>query len=296
MSTLSAVPVKRLNINALIFVSLLALTVSGVALADSTKDIRSSNSHHIVQGGRENPTLTSKSTDEFGSLVMSGTRGKDGLRSKDSTLSDSGKPGSGSGAARSLDHDFWIFDADIVLFNDEDDDGFYHGIDLLFDADTIYSAAEVYAVVYLSLDFGPWNEYAATEDFWIFGASGTDEYVLVTELMSGYPTGEYDLLIELFDAVDNSFLASFGPEDSAELAYLPLEDFDRDAPFVEPRVTVSHGGGGSADVWTIALLLLILVVSAARKIWRHRNDKLIRIDSPSSWSQFQLNTRRPFPD
>ncbi len=296
MSTLSAVVVKRLNINVLMAVSLLALAISGVALADGTNEVRLSNSRHIVQGGRENPAMTSKSTDEFESLVRSGSRSEDGLRSKDSTLSSSGKTESGSSGAQSIDHDFWIFDADVVLFNDEDNDGYFHGIDLLFDADTIYSAAEVYAVVYLSLDFGPWNEYGVTEDFWIFGASGSDEYVLVTELMSGYPTGDYDLLIELFDAVDNSYLASFGPEDSSELAYLPLEDFNKDVPFVDPPVAISHGGGGSADIWTIAMLLLILVASAARKIWRHRNDKLIRIDSPSSWSQFQLNTRLPFRD
>ena len=153
--------------------------------------------------------------------------------------------------------------------------------DLLFDVDTIYSAVEVYAVVYLSLDFGPWNEYGATDDFWIYGASSTDEYVLVTDLLSGYPTGSYDLLIELFDAADNSFLVSFGPDDSSELSLLPLEDLNRDLPVVEIPVAVSHGGGGAADIWMMSVLLLLLVASAARKIWRRRNDALVRIDSPA---------------
>jgi hypothetical protein len=175
--------------------------------------------------------------------------------------------------------DFWIYDADVQLFNDDDRDGYFHGIDLLFDADSIYSAAEVYAVVYLSLDFGPWNEYGVTEDFWIFGASGTDEYVLVTELMSGYPTGDYDLLIELFDAVDHSFLTGFGSDETSALSFLPLEDFNRDAPIDDIPVAVSLGGGGAVDAWTISILLLLLVARAARKIWRHRNDALVRIDS-----------------
>jgi len=152
---------------------------------------------------------------------------------------------------------------------------------LLFDADTIYAAAKVYAVVYLSLDLGPWNEYGMTEDFWIFGASGDDEYVLVTELMSGYPSGDYDLLIELFDADDNSFLASFGPDETSALSLLPLEDFDRDEPIALKPVAVSHGGGGASGAWTISILLLMLVVSAGRKIWRRRNDALVRIDSPA---------------
>ncbi len=274
----------------MIVAALLVLTVSGLALAEPTVEPRSSVSRHITEGGRDNPVSSSKSAEEYGPLTTTGSRDENSARV------GAAKPGGGSPGARSIDHDFWFFDADVILFNDEDDDGYFHGIDLLFDADTIYSAAEVYAVLYLSLDLGPWNEYAVTEDFWIFGESGSDEYVLVTELMSGYPTGEYDLLIELFDAVDNSFLASFGPEDSMELAFLPLEDANKDRPFVETHVTVSHGGGGAADAWTIAILLLLLIASVARKIWRHRNDKLIRIDSPSSWSQFRLNTRRPFSD
>ena len=123
---------------------------------------------------------------------------------------------------------------------------------ILFDADTIYNSAEVYAAVYLSYEGGPWNEYAVSEDFILFGSSSNDDYVLVTELMSGYPTGDYDLLIELFDAVDGAFLASFGPEDSSELSYLPLEDFNRDAPIIETRVTVTRGGGGGAlGIWML---------------------------------------------
>ena len=59
--------------------------------------------------------------------------------------------------------------------------------------------------MYLSYEGGPWNEYAETEDFTIFGTSSEDEYVLVSELMSGYPTGSYDILIELFDAYDGAF-------------------------------------------------------------------------------------------
>jgi len=254
---------------------LLALILTGVsqAAAEATDSVRSSISRHIAKGGRDNPALSSEAVDEYASLATSG------LRSKPTTRGGLAKLDSGSQADQSASLDFWFFDADVQLFNDDDRDGYFHGIDLLFDADTIYSAAEVYAVVYLSLDFGPWNEYGVTEDFWIFGASGTDEYVLVTELLSGYPTGNYDLLIELFDAADSSFLASFGPDETSALSFLPLEDFNRDAPVDEIPVAVSHGGGGAADTWTISMLLLLLVVSAGRKIWRRRNDVLTRIDT-----------------
>ena len=247
MSNLFARITAPVNFAALLVVGLLALTVPGAsqATADATDGLRSSVSRHTATGGRENPVASSESTDEYDALATSGSRGKP------TTRGGLAKLGSGSQTAQSASHEFWFFDADVQLFNDDDRDGYFHGIDLLFDADTIYSAAEVYAVVYLSLDFGPWNEYGVTEDFWIFGASGTDEYVLVTELMSGYPTGDYDLLIELFDAVDHSFLASFGPDETSALSFLPLEDFNRDAPIDDIPIAVSHGGGGAADALSL---------------------------------------------
>ncbi|MCH8302979.1 MAG: hypothetical protein IH912_09520, partial [Proteobacteria bacterium] len=93
-------------------------------------------------------------------------------------------------------------------------------------------------------------------------------------------------------AADSSFLASFGPDETSALSFLPLEDFNRDAPVDEIPVAVSHGGGGAADTWTISMLLLLLVVSAARKIWRRRNDALIRIDSPAPCWDTRTNARR----
>jgi hypothetical protein len=266
------------SFKALFVAGLLALTVSGAsqAAADTADESRSSISRHYAEGGRDNPTFTSESTDDFEALVKSGTR------SKLATSAGVSKLGSGAEATQSVGNDFWFYDVDVDLFADDDNDGYFHGIDVLFDADTIYSSAEVYAVLYLSLDFGPWNEYGQTEDFWLFGSSADDDYVLVTELMSGYPTGDYDLLIELFDAGNNSFLASFGPDDSSALSFLSLEDFHKDEPIIDRPVAVSHGGGGAADTWTISILLLLLVASAARKIWRRRNDALIRIDTPAS--------------
>ena len=289
MSNLFTGLVTRSSIKVLFIAGLLAFTVSGAsqAVAEASDGTRSSISRHHSEGGRENPVLGSESVEEYASLATSGSR------SKTNTRGGLTKPGAASAIQQSASSDFWFFDADIVLFNDDDGDGFFHGIDLLFDADTIYSAAEVYGVVYLSLDFGPWNEYGVTEDFWIFGDSGTDEYVLVTELMSGYPTGDYDLLIELFDAADDSFLASFGPEETSALSYLPLEDFNRDEPLEEIPVVVSHGGGGgAADAWTIGILLLLLIASTGRKIWRRRNDALLRIDSPAPIWDVRTDNRR----
>jgi hypothetical protein len=236
---------------------LLAMTVSipGFAAPDesntSSPEARTSRSLHISKGGRENRANGTTTVDSYNGLEKSGARVKPAAKNK-----------SGLDAARQQgsSFDFWFYEADVVLFSDDDRDGYFHGIDLLFDADTVYGVADVYAAVYLSLEGGPWNEYAVTEDFTIFGASGDDEYVLVTELMSGYPTGSYDLLIELFDAYDGSYLASFGPEDTSELSYLSLEDYNRDAPRYDPPVAVSHGGGGATGLWFLLSLMALVIL------------------------------------
>ena len=268
---------KHIDIAATI---LLLLLLSGAVLATPTAasaEERVSTSRQIIKGGRDSPTQTIQTTEEHAALVTTGDRDKTQTRGGFSKFgADSAQSSSGS-------YDFWFYDVDVVLFDDVDRDGFHTGIDLLFDVDTSYISADIYAVMYLSYEGGPWNEYAATGDFTVYGTSGTDEYVVVTELESGYPTGSYDLLIEIFDAWDGSYLGSFGPADTSELAYLPLEDFNRDAPVVvvERRTTVSRGGGGAADGWLLGGFLVILFASAFRRIWRHRNDKLVRIDSPA---------------
>jgi hypothetical protein len=232
-------------------VALLAMAISVPASAETdtteTVEQRTSKSLHVRSGGRENRDNGTSTVDTYSSIQEKGARVKP---------SSSGKTGAGLATSQTSSFDFWIYEADIILFGDDDEDGHFYGIDLLIDADTIYGVADVYAAVYLSLDGGPWNEYAVTDDFTIFGAVGTDEYVLITELMSGYPRGSYDLLIELFDAYDGSFVASLGPEDTSELAYLPLEDFDRDAPRVVTPIIVSQGGGGATGLFTLSMLAI----------------------------------------
>jgi len=194
------------------------------------------------------------SHDEFDPLVTVGGR--------QASTRASGQQNLSAGQSQSTHDDFWFFDVDVELFSDFDRDGYYSGIDLAFDVDTIYNVADVYAVIYLSYEFGPWNEYVVTEDFTIFGASGDDEYFVESELVSGYPTGDYDILIELFDAYDGNFVASIGPDEASELSFLPLEDAGRDTPF-DTTIIVNHGGGSFS--W-FALMAPLGVVGFARQL------------------------------
>jgi hypothetical protein len=88
----------------------------------------------------------------------------------------------------------------------------------------------------------------------------------VTDLVTGYPKGDYDILIEVFDAHTSEFLAFFGPEDTSELAFLPLEDTDRDTPASVTRITVNNGGGGASDVFLLMLLGIPAVVFGLRRL------------------------------
>lgn len=158
--------------------------------------------------------------------------------------------------------DHWIYDADVVLYDDFDEDGFHHFVSVRIDADSWRSSAWVYAELYLSADGVEWEHYHSTGDFWIGGETGDDEFFVETELLSGYPKGYYDLLIELYDADFGSFSDEFGPRQSSGLALLPLEDKTQDPLPVEVIVVEGEGGGGSSS-W----LLLPALVAAG---WRGR--------------------------
>jgi len=248
-----AISVTRSKVSAWVFliVGLLMLSMNALA-AEAEEQRRLSVSTQSTRADRDNGFPGETSEDEFTALEIAGDR----VAAKGSLS----RPKPTTQSMQAPNADFWFYTADVELFNDHDRDGYFHGIDLLFDADTYYTVADVYAVVYLSLDGGPWNEYAATEDFTLFGASSEDDYVIVTELLAGYPSGSYDVLVELFDAYDNTFLAYFGPDDTSELAFLPLEDAGRDVADV-PDVTVvnHHHGGGSTGVAFILVLALVVM-------------------------------------
>jgi hypothetical protein len=235
--------------------TLFLLTIAATtAIADD--EVRRSVTTQYSKSERDSGAASRVSEDEFAALLTDGPR----AGSKRSVTQSK----AGAQMSSAADYNFWFYSADVVLFNDHDQDGHFHGIDLLFDADTNWESADVYAVVYLSYYDGPWNEYSATDNFTLFSTSAEDEYNIVTELVSGYPTGSYDLLIELFDAYDDSFLTSYGPIDTSELAFLPLEDSNRDTPFTPPTTVVVRDGGGSLG-WLSLLGLLFASRVAARR-------------------------------
>jgi hypothetical protein len=156
---------------------------------------------------------------------------------------------------------FSIFDAQAVMSWDDDDDGFYHRLKVSFDPDVDGGEAWVYARLYLSLEGGPWNHYFTTEVFPINGDASDDAYEVVTRLLDGYPTGYYDVLIELYDADYDQLVVNYGPYEDEDLAVLPLEDSYRDS-------YEEDGGGGAMG----AGLLLLALTGVARVVSMRRLD------------------------
>ena len=150
--------------------------------------------------------------------------------------------------------DFAIYGATSFLQDDYDGDGFYQTFSIAFDAD-IYSyneseIGEVYALLYISKNGGPWTHYFTTDSFLIEGDTDIDEYEVVTTFLSGYSSDYYDVLIDLYQVGYDDVVASYSSDDSNALYALSIESADYDEPYVEV-VEISAG----SFYWLIIVLL-----------------------------------------
>ena len=161
----------------------------------------------------------------------------------------------------------WIYDATTDVYVDTDADGYYRFLRVRLDADTIHTTTDVYAEIYLSVDGTSWELLYATKDFSIWGTDDDDDYEVETELVSGYSTGLYDVLVELYDSETGDFLDEYGPNESPDFSLLPLEDSGRDGIVVtQPPVTIieEHGGGGAVSWLALAGLASALALRRRR--------------------------------
>jgi MYXO-CTERM domain-containing protein len=162
--------------------------------------------------------------------------------------------------------DSWIYDATTDLFADRDSDGYYSYIRVQLDADTIHTETYVYAEIYVSADGTAWEHLYSTQDFLIWGSDPEDDYEVETDLVTGYSTGLYDVLIELYDADTGELLDEYGPNESPLFSLVPLEDSERDglvAPL--PPVYDDDSGGGAFSWLALAGLLGALGVRRRRR-------------------------------
>ena len=135
--------------------------------------------------------------------------------------------------------DFYIYGATSSLRSDRDGDGYHAEFRVRFDADVMYGDSWVYAKLYLRrAGEDHWFLYRETDDFYISGQSSSDEYYVTTTLDAGYPTAEYDVLIDLYESGYSGIVATLGPLDSGALSWLPLEEVGLDVPIAIPGYSI----------------------------------------------------------
>lgn len=170
-----------------------------------------------------------------------------------------------AGVANRHDQLFEIYDADVYLSGDFDEDGYYHALNVYFDVDVSYDDAEVYAKLYLSREGGPWSQYYTTDLFHIHGDDAADAYEVETELVEGYEPGYYAVLVEIY-SLDHAYMVTSEVLDYHYLGHdLALEDLHWDEPYIASHGEVSVSGHHAGSISTLLLFFLIIqVVIAAR--------------------------------
>lgn len=174
---------------------------------------------------------------------------------------------SAKGQVTSFNDDFWIYDVWVEFNSDRDYDGYYHSFTLEFDADSYFNSVAVYARLYLARG-EVFQEYHTTSVFIIQGDDDSDALVVESELLSGFQPGDYELLVELYDANTDELVAVYDGYEDADLSLLPLESKDYDEVYVEPVVVVHEHGGSVGWLMLFALGLFVL---------RKRFAKIIKV-------------------
>ena len=233
-----------------ILLSSLFVSLATAATSSSFRDSKSIGYPHTMQAPYADSSLDQKPVNQYPELKVEGYRIESGA------INAVNIQARRHNDCNCYPQDFTISDAWVSLQTDEDFDGFYRQFKLVFDADVYSGNARVYADIYLSFEGGPWNLVYTTNRFSLTGNSPLDEYVVETVLDSGYPTGYYDVLIELHDANSGYSLFDYGPYQNPDLSTLPMEDRYNDHIMSSGNSYEFYGSG--AFGWISFLLLTSL--------------------------------------
>lgn len=165
----------------------------------------------------------------------------------------------------------WITNIGVRLYIDKDQDAYFSAISLSIDADTDYSHARVYATIDIQGRTGASQRLLTTGAFSLYRHSKTDEYRVDIELIRSYTSGHYDLIINLFNADNDSPVESIGPHDFANLSRLPLEAYEPDTmpdllpPATSVQISTPNTNirvveyTGASSFWTLLPLGLLVL-------------------------------------
>ncbi len=180
-----------------------------------------------------------------------------------SELAKSAKPKtslrSNGALIQSVENNVWFDTIDISFESDLNDNGFYHGLYVRFDADTNYTNVPVYVHFALKRAGAPEVIIHTSSVFTLYGTSADDWFAIESELQHSLPPAYYDLVIRIYDADYNDLLAEISGFDEPALSELPLEDYSYD----KPQVVIVEEDSGSLG-WFSLLGLVAAALSRRR--------------------------------
>lgn len=151
----------------------------------------------------------------------------------------------------------WFHSIDIRLSGDINANGFYHRLEVEFDADTDLAYQPVFAEYTLLPGYGGERLYYTSSVFELYRQTADDWFAIDTVLENRFAADYYLLTVRLFDANTGYLLAELSGFDNTALDNLPLEDYGRDS-FIPSTTTVEVSAGSTGILLLLALCLLVL--------------------------------------
>lgn len=188
-------------------------------------------------------------------LPLSATETLSSSNERHSTAKSSSSPKKLAITTQSYQSHVWFNSVDIFISGDINNNGYFHQLEVEFDADTSMPYQQVFAEFSLLPTYGGEKIYYTSSVFELFRQSSNDWLAVDTVLERRFPADEYLLTIRLFDANTGYLLAEISGFDDSNLDYLPLEDYDRDSYITDTTVVVS---GGTTGIFSLLVLWLML--------------------------------------
>lgn len=170
---------------------------------------------------------------------------------------------SGQSSIQAYQSHVWFHRIDLVLSGDINANGYYHRLEVEFDADTSLNYQQVFAEFSLLPSYGSERIYYTSSVFELYRDSPDDWLAIDTVLDQRYAADKYLLTVRLYDASTGYLLAEISGFDDINLDLLPLEDYSRDS-YIDSSTTVEVSAGNTGIAALVALCLLLLLRQQAK--------------------------------
>ncbi|WP_027669901.1 choice-of-anchor H family protein [Rheinheimera baltica] len=150
----------------------------------------------------------------------------------------------------------WFHSIDIFFSGDINANGYYHRLEVEFDADTSLPYQQVFAEFTLLPTYGGERVFYTSSVFELYRDSPDDWLAIDTVLENQFNPDDYLLTVRLFDASTGYLLTEISGFDNANLDYIPLEDYNHDSYLPPPTVEVSAGTTGISVLLALCLVLI----------------------------------------